>query len=195
MCGGCEDKDIYFQWYPREGFALQIPQLPQTFAIRQTTDIYQSFFCCVCCSCASTRYRTLNKSNAQMRVSNRGKLQHCSLCAGVARIKIFIFNGILARASPFESLNSHKRSEAKRCRIFDTFCFWILCGANSVCRHKCPKTKSVDLSTFCVAKFVRAPAASGKGTTSDKRVNSSTHKHSLVAREWRILCRRRESQA
>ena len=39
-------------------------------------------------------------------------------------------------------------------------------GANSVCRHKCPKTKSV------------AP-----------------HKHSLVAREWRILGRRRKSQA
>ena len=108
------------------GSGVRIPQLPQTFTIRQTTDIYQSFFCCVCCSCASTRHRTLNKSNAQMRVSNRGKLQHCSLCAGVARIKIFIFNGILARASPFKSLNSHKRSEAKRCRKFDTFCFWIL---------------------------------------------------------------------
>ncbi len=36
VCGGCEDKDIYFQWYPREGFALRIPQLPQTFIIAKT---------------------------------------------------------------------------------------------------------------------------------------------------------------
>ena len=106
VCGGCEDKDIYFQWYPREGFALQIPQLPQT--------------------------------KRSKKVSN---FRH-----------LFVFGYY---------------------------------GANSVCRHKCPKTKSVDLSTFCVAKFVRAPAASGKGTTSNKRVNPSTPKHAtgLVIRE------------
>ena len=73
------------------GSGVRIPQLPQTFTIRQTTDFYQSFFCYVCCSCASTRYRTHNKSDERVLVSNRGKLQHCSLCAGVARIKIYIF--------------------------------------------------------------------------------------------------------
>ena len=43
-CGGCEDKDIYFQWYPREGFALQIPQLPQTKRSKKVSKIRHLLF-------------------------------------------------------------------------------------------------------------------------------------------------------
>ena len=109
------------------GSGVRIPQLPQTFTIRQTTDKNQSFFCymyAVRVQAPDTAHSTKVTRKCACRIV--GKLQHCSLCAGVARIRIFIFKGILARASPFESLNSHKRSEAKRCRKFDTFCFWIL---------------------------------------------------------------------
>ena len=41
---GCEDKDIYFQWYPREGFALRIPQLPQTKRSKKVSKIRHLLF-------------------------------------------------------------------------------------------------------------------------------------------------------
>ena len=78
-----------------------------------------------------------------------------------------------ALAKSIPSSTQTKQTKQKGVNILTPFVFGYY-GANSVCRHKCPKTKLVDLSTFCVAKFVRAPAASGKGTTSDKRVNPST---------------------
>ena len=84
-----------------------------------------------------------------------------------------IFNGVRSSASPVESLNSHKTTKARRCRIFDTFCF---CSRwrKLVCRHKDMKTDADCPAIFLLLLFCKGPCGEQKGKTSDSEVNPST---------------------
>ncbi len=114
---GCENSVYRFQRYSRSGFAGRIPQLPQA---NDGDRFYLSLFFVL-----RARYGNQFSSRlAQMRFTSFA----CRLCVvvlvillfGVARIVYIDFSGILAPASPVESLSSHKQTTATDfiCRFF-----------------------------------------------------------------------------